>query len=182
MGIIILAAFIGVPLLEIAVFIQAGEILGLWPTLGLVVLTAFLGTWQLRAQGLATLARARAQVDQGALPARELFDGACLLVAGALLLTPGFVTDTAGFLLFLPPLRDALRHLLARHIQTRMDTHVFADGEEIRPNGRGEDGRGGPVIDGDYRDVTGRDKTGRDKPGQAPPLGAPQEPRGKLPQ
>ena len=67
MGILLLAAFIGVPLLEIAVFIQIGGVIGLWPTLATVVLTAILGTWCLRAQGLATLNRARAQLDQGAL-------------------------------------------------------------------------------------------------------------------
>lgn len=146
MGLLLLAAFIGVPLLEIAVFIKVGGLIGLWPTLALVVLTALLGTWQLRAQGLATLARARAQVDRGALPTRELFDGACLLVAGALLLTPGFVTDAAGFLLFLAPVRAWLRRLMARHLNARVETHVFVDGREVSPDG--------PIIDADYRDVT----------------------------
>ena len=149
MAILLLAAFIGVPLVEIAVFVQVGGWIGLWPTLALVVLTAVLGTWQLRAQGLATLLRARDQVERGALPARELFDGACLLVAGALLLTPGFVTDGAGFLLFFPPVRDILLGLLARHVQTRMQTRVFVDGEEVSTGGPN-----GPVIDGEYRDVT----------------------------
>ena len=149
MGILLLVAFIGVPIVEIAVFIKVGGVLGLWPTLGLVVLTAVLGTWQLRAQGLATLMRAREQVERGALPTRELFDGACLLVAGALLLTPGFITDAAGFLLFFPPVRDILLGLLARHVQTRMQTRVFVDGEEVSTGGPN-----GPVIDGEYRDVT----------------------------
>ncbi len=149
MGILLLAAFIGVPIVEIAVFIEVGGVLGLWPTLGLVVLTAVLGTWQLRAQGLATLMRAREQVERGALPTRELFDGACLLVAGALLLTPGFLTDAAGFLLFFPPVRDILLGVLARHVQTRMQTRVFVDGEDVSTGGPN-----GPVIDGEYRDVT----------------------------
>ncbi|MFQ5773807.1 MAG: FxsA family protein [Kiloniellaceae bacterium] len=153
MGILLLAAFIGVPLLEIAVFIEVGGAIGLWSTLGLVVFTAVLGTWQLRAQGLATLARARAQIDRGALPARELFDGACLLIAGALLLTPGFVTDSVGFLLFLPPVRDLLRDLLGRHMKGRMETRVFVDGEEVVPGP-------GPTIDAEYRDVTGTAEPG----------------------
>ncbi len=67
MGILVLIAFIAVPLIEIGVFIQVGGFIGLWPTLGLIVLTAVLGTWQLRAQGLATLERARRQIDQGVL-------------------------------------------------------------------------------------------------------------------
>ncbi len=155
MAIFLLAAFIGVPLVEIAVFVQVGGWIGLLPTLALVVLTAVLGTWQLRTQGLATLLRARDQVDRGALPARELFDGACLLVAGALLLTPGFVTDTAGFLLFLPPVRDKLRELLARYVQASMETGRFAGGEDVRPGGAGwPGGSQGPIIDGEFRDVS----------------------------
>ena len=170
MGILLLAAFIGVPLVEIAVFIQVGDVLGLWPTLGLVVLTAVLGTWQLRAQGLATLMRARSQVERGALPTRELFDGACLLIAGAFLLTPGFVTDAAGFLLFFPPVRDILLGLLARHVQTRMQTRVFVDGEEVSAGGPN-----GPVIDGEYRDVTESDRAGPDRSG--PDRAGPERPR-----
>ncbi len=153
MAIFLLAAFIGVPLVEIAVFIQIGGWIGLGWTLVLVVLTAVLGTWQLRAQGLATLLRARSQVERGALPARELFDGACLLVAGALLLTPGFVTDALGFLLFLPPVRDKLRDLLARYVQASMETSGFVDGEEIGPGGR-PGGAQGPIIDAEFRDVS----------------------------
>ena len=162
MGILLLAAFIGVPLLEIAVFIQVGGAIGLWSTLGLVVLTAILGTWQLRSQGLATLNRARSQIDQGALPTRELFDGACLLVAGALLLTPGFVTDSVGFALFLTPVRDLLRDQLARRMKGHMETHVFVDGEEVRPQGASGQGRG-PVIDGDYSDVSEDDDPDRSR-------------------
>lgn len=150
MGILVLIAFIGVPLIEIGVFIQIGGFIGLWPTLGLIVLTAVLGTWQLRAQGLATLNRARQQIDQGVLPAHELFDGLCLLVAGALLLTPGFVTDATGFLLFLPPVRAALRQFLARHVMATAQTRAWVDGEEV--SGRGP--KGGRVIDGEFQDLT----------------------------
>ncbi len=171
MGILLLAAFIGVPIVEIAVFIEVGAVLGLWPTLGLVVLTAVLGTWQLRAQGLATLMRAREQVERGALPTRELFDGACLLVAGALLLTPGFVTDGAGFLLFFPPVRDILLGFLARHIQTRMQTRVFVDGEEVSTGGPD-----GPVIDGEYRDVTEPARPSDPKHGAGPDGTGPERP------
>ena len=158
MPILILAAFIGVPLLEIAVFVQVGGWLGLLPTLGLVVLTAVLGTWELRAQGLATLARARAAVDAGRLPTREMFDGACLLLAGALLLTPGFVTDTAGLLLFIPAVRAYLRSLLARHVSASVETRIFVDGAA-------RDERG-PTIDGDYQDVS---ESGPNDPPPPPP-------------
>jgi UPF0716 protein FxsA len=152
MPIFILAAFIGVPLLEIAVFIQIGGWLGLWPTLGLVVLTAVIGTWELRAQGLAILARARATVDAGQLPAREMFDGACLLLAGALLLTPGFVTDIIGMLLFIPAVRAYLRSLLARHLSASVETRVYVDGAEIKSRGPSPNG---PTIDGEFEDIGG---------------------------
>ncbi|RMD60721.1 MAG: FxsA family protein [Alphaproteobacteria bacterium] len=156
MPILLLAAFIGVPLLEIAVFIQVGGVIGLWPTLALVVLTAMVGTHQLRAQGLATLARARAEMDRGNLPTRELFDGACLLIAGVLLLTPGFVTDTVGLLLFVPAVRNWLRRALAKRLKVQTQTRIFVDGVEIDPDaGPGPRGRG-PIIDGDYDDVTPR--------------------------
>ena len=159
MGILLLAAFIGVPLLEIAVFIEVGEAIGLWPTLATVVLTAIIGTWCLRAQGLATLARARTQLDQGALPTRELFDGACLLIAGALLLTPGFVTDGIGFLLFLPPVRDFLRVQLARRMEGRTETHIYVDGQEVGggtsgPGGGPQNRPRGPVIEGEFDEVS----------------------------
>ena len=150
MPILLLAAFIGVPLLEIAVFIQVGGLIGLWPTLGLVILTALIGSWQLRSQGLATLARGRAQLDAGNLPTRELFDGLCLLFAGALLLTPGFVTDALGLLLFLPAFRELLRGWASRFMAKHGETRVWVNGEEVRPGGPG---RPGTVIDGEFEEL-----------------------------
>jgi UPF0716 protein FxsA len=149
MGFLILIALIAGPLIEIAVFIRVGDAIGLWPTLALIVVTALLGTWQLRAQGLATLNRARSQMERGVMPARELFDGLCLLFAGALLLVPGFVTDLLGGLLFVPALRDALRRAIGRRVAASAETRVFVDGVEVHRSRPGDD-----VIDGDYRDVT----------------------------
>jgi len=160
MPFLILLAFIGVPLLEIAVFIQVGGAFGLGWTLALVVLTAVLGTALLRAQGMATLNRAKANLERGEVPMREVFDGACLLVGGALLLTPGFVTDTMGFLLLLPPVRAALLAWVSRN--GRLQVHATRMGGGAGPDMRGMGGdmgdpRGGggtgPVIDVDYEDV-----------------------------
>ena len=125
---LVLLAFIGVPLVEIAVFIKLGGILGLWPTLGVVILTAIAGTTLLRHQGLATLGRARSNLEAGRFPMAEVFDGVCLLLAGALLLTPGFVTDLAGLLLFVPALRSVLRRVLARHLTASGRIDGRADG------------------------------------------------------
>jgi UPF0716 protein FxsA len=172
MALILLAVlFIGLPLLEIAVFIEVGDLIGVWATIGLTVATALAGSLLLRAQGLATLLRVRAQMDQGQLPAREIFEGVCLVLAGALLLVPGFVTDTFGLLLFIPPVRDLLRLLIARHIAAkaaRGEARVFVDGVEIGPRGprrRPPGARDGQVIEGDYEDVTG-EGDGRRPPDQ----------------
>jgi UPF0716 protein FxsA len=135
MGLILLAAFIAVPLVEIGVFIQVGGWIGLWPTLAIVVVTAIAGTALLRAQGLAVLNRARSQMDQGVVPAREMFDGICLVFAGALLLTPGFVTDAVGLLLFVQPVRDALRGIATRYVERHGRVYTTAYGPGGRPGG-----------------------------------------------
>ena len=139
MAIIVLLAFILTPLVEIAVFIQVGGLIGLWPTLAIVVMTAIIGTWLLRWQGLATLARAQDSLAQQRFPVREVFDGLCLIFAGALLLTPGFVTDFVGFMLFVPWVRDWLRGLVWRYLRSSGRVTVAM----------GEDG----VIDADYHEV-----------------------------
>lgn len=105
---ILLLVFIVVPLAEIGTFIVVGERIGLWPTLATVVLTAFAGTTLLRAQGFAVLQRVQQSLARGELPVSEVFHGACLLCAGALLLTPGFLTDAVGLALFVPAVRNYL--------------------------------------------------------------------------
>jgi UPF0716 protein FxsA len=143
--------------------------------LALVVLTAAIGSWQLRAQGLATLARGRQQLDRGQLPTRELFDGFCLVIAGALLLTPGFMTDAVGLALFVPGFRDMLRRFLASRLEAATETRVWVDGEDIRPNqghpgrGRPRRGPGGGVIEGEYRDVSDTPDDDDDTPPGIPP-------------
>ncbi|HBN48631.1 MULTISPECIES: FxsA family protein [Thalassospira] len=163
MGFYFLAIFVAMPIIEIAVFIQAGELIGLWPTIGIVILTAVVGTSLMRAQGLQTLARAQAQIDQGEMPIGELFDGICILVAGVLLLTPGFVTDTMGFLLLVPPLRKAvgagviMKLVQSGNIRTNFSRRTY--GNESSSSGGASAGRGrrpgtGPIIDGDFENVS----------------------------
>ena len=105
---LLLIAFLVVPLAEIYLLIEVGSIVGAVATIGLVVLTAVVGAALMRAQGLATLFRARSAMAKGEVPALELMEGAVILFAGALLLTPGFITDTAGFLCLVPSLRQRL--------------------------------------------------------------------------
>lgn len=167
MGFYVFAIFVAMPIIEIAVFIQAGELIGLWPTIGVVVLTAIIGTSLMRAQGLQTLAKAQRQMDQGEMPIGALFDGICILVAGVLLLTPGFVTDTFGFLLLVPPLRQLIgakvimKLVQSGNIRTSFGGGGFGGSHPGGPGTQGPRGssgarsRGkGPIIDGDFEDVS----------------------------
>ena len=152
---IILLLMIGVPIAEIAVFIEVGGWIGLWPTLLIVVLTAIIGTALLRHQGLATLRRVQESLEQNRLPLAEVFDGLCLLVAGALLLTPGFVTDGFGFLLFFPPFRALLRHFLARYwiASGRVEAWTVHQGPGETESGGPDSSQGGPTIEGEFQEV-----------------------------
>jgi len=105
---ILFLLFLLVPLVEIYFLIKVGNLIGAIPTIALVVFTALLGAMLLRFQGWVTLQRTRMTMARGELPALEMFEGVLLLFAGALLLTPGFVTDAFGFALLIPPLRKAL--------------------------------------------------------------------------
>jgi UPF0716 protein FxsA len=106
-----------VPLLEIAAFIAVGSRIGILPTIGLVLVSALCGALLLRAQGLATLARLRSELDAGRMPGKELADAIMILAAAILLMTPGFVTDALGFSLMVPAVRTAIfRRLAARTI------------------------------------------------------------------
>ncbi|MEH6629445.1 MAG: FxsA family protein [Halopseudomonas aestusnigri] len=175
MGIIFLFLFIGIPLLEIIVLIEVGDQIGLWSTIGLIILTAVIGTWMLRFQGLATLVNAQKQLNQGAIPAKEIFDGICLLAAGALLLTPGFVTDSIGFALLIPPVREVLRNTLGKKIatgiqnsQAHRQSHGQSHGQGFHPQNQNPQSshtnagawgkKDDTVIDGDFQDVTESDK------------------------
>ncbi|MDA1099568.1 MAG: FxsA family protein [Proteobacteria bacterium] len=163
MGFIILLAFIAIPLIEIAVFIEVGGFLGLWWTLAIVVGTALAGTAMLRRQGLSTLRRAQLQMAEGRMPLREVFDGLCLLVAGALLLTPGFVTDLAGALLFIAPVRLILGRLVARHIvaNSQFDGQPLGAGPHGQQPPRGgadrDDLNHDDIIDVEFEEVAPED-------------------------
>ncbi len=100
--------FIGTPLIELYFLLKVGSMIGALPTILLALFTAALGGYLVRAQGLSVLMRVRAMLNQGVMPAFEMFDGAILLLCGFSLLLPGFVTDVVGFLLLIPSLRHAL--------------------------------------------------------------------------
>jgi UPF0716 protein FxsA len=137
--------FLLVPLIEIALFIQVGGWIGLWPTLAIVVATAIAGTLLVRSQGSEALLRLRRSFDELRDPTEPLAHGAMILFSGALLLTPGFFTDTVGFLLLVPQVRA----FLLRRIRERIRVHtVGGPGEWEAPRGpaRPRD----DVIEGEY--------------------------------
>ena len=150
MPVILLLVFIGVPIAEISVFIEAGERFGLWPTIGVVVLTAVLGTALLRHQGLQTLARVQNSLNSGEIPVGELFAGICLLAAGLLLLTPGFLTDSVGFALFVPGIRNILAGGILQAL-SRRGAFQMEGGFSTGPTRDGN--RSTTIIDGDLTEV-----------------------------
>ncbi|MDA9315921.1 FxsA family protein, partial [Pseudomonadales bacterium] len=113
----LLLFFIGIPILEMIVLIKVGGMIGAIPTVGLVVLTATIGVWLLKREGLATLTRLQQKIARGELPGKELLEGVMLIIGGALLLTPGFVTDAIGFVCLIPWLRQPVAAWLLNHTQ-----------------------------------------------------------------
>lgn len=167
---VFLFLFIIVPIAEMAVLIKVGGMIGIFNTIGLVLLTAVVGAWLLRQQGLATLLRANQRLSSGELPAKEVAEGLILAVGGALLLTPGFITDTVGFLCLIP----GSRHWLAAQALKRMTVaggrqsfHFQAGSFRQGPfDGQGPFGpqrpfdrdANGDIIEGEYKDETESDR------------------------
>jgi len=106
---VLFVVFLVVPIVELAVIIQVGHVIGTWNTIALLLIVSFGGAWLVKRQGITVARRFRQQMEAGHVPGRELADGVLILFAGALLLTPGFVTDILGVLLLLPPVRSMVR-------------------------------------------------------------------------
>lgn len=146
----LLIVFIAVPLIEIALFIKVGGAIGLWPTLAIVVLTAVVGTQLMRSQGAAAMGRIRRSFDEMRDPSEPLAHGAMILLAGALLLTPGFFTDACGFLLLVPAVRSAAFHWMLRNV--RVQKFSTRTTPHHRPPEPRDD-----VIEGDFEEIPPRD-------------------------
>ena len=137
-----------IPVLEIAAFVVIGGQIGLFWTLLLILATAVAGSILLRIQGFRVLSEIRAVLDRGAVPGRELGHGAMILAAGVLLLTPGFITDSIGFLLFLPPVRNAIWGFLASRISVAPFPGPYGQGSQGQEPGHGPYRRAdGGVVD-----------------------------------
>ena len=140
-----------IPIVEIATFIAIGGQIGIGLTLLMILVTAIIGTILLRVQGLGLIREIQTKFADGQVPGRALGDGAMIVVAGLLLLTPGFVTDAIGFLLFVPPVRSAIFAFVASRVKVvgpggaSFGDDPFAN-QDTRYTGRGNDSDG-PTID-----------------------------------
>lgn len=137
----LLVAFILIPMIEIGLFIKVGGLIGIGWTLLIVLATAIAGSWLVRMQGLKALAELRGSLRDLGDPTEPIAHGALILLAGALLLTPGFFTDTMGLLLLVPAIRRALLRYLASHV--RMERFTVGGGPD-RPRAPDD------VIDGEF--------------------------------
>lgn len=109
MGLILVALFIVLPIAEIYVIIQVGDAIGVLPTIALLIVDGMIGVALLRSQGRRAIERFNGALEQGRVPAREVFDGTAIMLGGALMLAPGFITDIFALCLLLPPTRDLIR-------------------------------------------------------------------------
>ena len=141
--------FIVIPLIELAVFASVSEHIGIWTTLLFALLTAIIGGSIVKYQGLQTLFSMRESMDRGQMPVQEIFDGFCLIAAGALLITPGFVTDTIGFLLLIPHIRKIVRHSLQTHFKWTSVSGADTTQKDFRQDG---------IIEGEYERINEDEK------------------------
>lgn len=138
-------AFLVLPVLEIYVIIQVGQVIGGWPTLALLVLESMLGAWIVRREGARAWRALADAISTARLPDRELADAGLILVGGTLLLTPGFVTDVAGFACVLPLTRPLMRALLAAAVRRRLLGPVRRPGRGVSSWGPTESAGPGPA-------------------------------------
>lgn len=140
---LMVVALIVVPLAEIGVILAVGRAIGGWPTVGLLLLESLLGAWLMKREGRTAWRALTDALHTGRMPARELVDGALILIGGTLLLTPGFLTDIAGFFCVAPPTRPVARRLLQGTVERRLLAGAAWP--------RGGSGGGGDVVQGEVR-------------------------------
>jgi UPF0716 protein FxsA len=149
-------AFITIPLLEIGLLLQLGSLIGLWPTLLTVILTAILGTKLVQTQGLNAISKLQASFSRLENPSEHLAHGAMILISGALLLTPGFLTDTIGFAFLIPAVRLAVYH----HLRQKISTLKFHMGgaphqtHHTQKSNPSETDKGEDIVIVEYKDIT----------------------------
>ncbi|MFT4800032.1 MAG: UPF0716 protein FxsA [Candidatus Azotimanducaceae bacterium] len=142
-----LLLFITIPIAEMYLLILVGSHIGALPTIGLVVLTATVGLWLLKLEGLATLVRLQDRINQGEIPGQELLEGIMLLIGGALLLTPGFFTDGIGFVCLIPMLRKPIAQWLISRGMIGALGNIHVGGNRVWP-----DQDDSTIIEGEFEE------------------------------
>lgn len=142
---VLILLLVSVPLVELYVIVQVAGGLGVGQTILLLLAVSVVGAWMVRRSGLGVLNQIRTRLERGELPGNELVDGVLILVAGALMLTPGFLTDAVGLVLLFPPTRIAVRSVLVRRYSKR----ITATGWTSGPGAPGGRRRSGPTLDAD---------------------------------
>lgn len=158
-------AFIIVPIIEIWLIVQVNAAIGGWETLALLVLDSVIGAWLVRREGFSLLERVQAALGRGELPTNELIDGMLVLFAGALMLTPGFLTDGLGFLLLLPPTRAVVRTFLKARFAGRVSAGGGAYGVSFVSGPADPFGRAGGFGFTDVQSTDISDDGDDDQPG-----------------
>lgn len=143
--------FVLIPFSEIMVFMSVSDKIGLGTALLMALLTAVLGGFIVKYQGINTMMTAQKSMQQGQIPSKELFDGLCLVAAGATLITPGFITDAIGFSLLIPPIRDYLRTKLSNNSKFQTMDFGTTQGRNNQPHDPN-------VIDVEYETIDEQDK------------------------
>ena len=148
----LLALFLLTPVLELALLIQLGELIGFWPTVGIIALTGVSGTYLAKREGLTVFKRFNERLRGGSLPGKELIDGVIILVSAALLITPGVLTDVVGFIGLIPPTRAAIRRAVERRLKRAVEkgsVHISLGGFGTHAagfEGDGDEWRGAPKF------------------------------------
>ena len=152
---LLFAVFVAVPIVEIAIFIQVGGLIGLWPTIAIVLGTALLGAALIRVQGFQTWRRAEEAMKRGEPPLGEMLDGVFLLVAALLMVTPGLFTDCIGILLLIPPVRREIGRRVAARLarSANVQFHMSGMGPGGHTQGGHTQGGPGPVIEGEAEEI-----------------------------
>ncbi|NRA22200.1 MAG: FxsA family protein [Gammaproteobacteria bacterium] len=164
---IVFIIFIIIPIIEITLLINVGQLIGAWYTVGLVLLSAFVGVNMLRYQGLATLSRAQQKMARGEMPQQEMIEGLVLAVGGALLITPGFLTDFIGFCCLMPLTRMGFINIAKRRFSSKVASAGLSgvhhhQGYSVDPKNQGD------IFEGEYtQEIEGSVLIDDKKPGEA---------------
>jgi len=139
--------FIVIPLLEVMLFITIGKYIGLWNTIIIIIITGIIGAILVKSQGITILNKALGEIKLNKIPIFSIFEGIAILIAGAFLLTPGFLTDTLGCILLIPKTRNLIISYITTHLKKRT---VYKEKSTYYPD---EEDKKNKIFEGDYEEI-----------------------------